>query len=119
MEIVDYLDYMYCHQYILGSKKPVPIASYDTIVNPFDFFTWICTFASIISQFLLLLLLQNIWCHVSGKVKPEDYVYEGFIKFHLYTTGPYKKVKAFFRFLSVNRTNSKTETAKMVQQGWV
>ena len=77
------LDYMYCHQYILGSKKPVPIASYDTIVNPFDFFTWICTFASIISQFLLLLLLENIWCHVSGKIKPVDYVYEGFVKFHL------------------------------------
>ena len=84
MKKVDYLDYMYCNQYIFASKKPVPIPSYDTIINPFDLFTWTCTFAAIISQFLLLLLLQNIWCHVSGKVKPEDYVYEGFVKFDLY-----------------------------------
>ena len=74
---MDYLPFMYAQQWILMSQKPMPLASYDTIVNPFDIFTWCFTFAAIILQFILLILLQNIWCRVSGKPKPKDYIYEG------------------------------------------
>ena len=59
------------------SRKPKPVASYDTIVNPFDYSTWGFTFVSIVVQFFLLLMVQNVWTKVSGRVNPEDYIYEG------------------------------------------
>ena len=75
--MVDYLPYMYAHNIILASRRPKPVASYDTIVNPFDLVTWGLTFLIIIIQFLLLLLLQNVWSKASGAPNPDDYIYEG------------------------------------------
>ena len=75
--MVDYLPYMYANHFILASRRPKPVASYDTIVNPFDLVTWGLTFLIIIMQFILLLLLQNIWSKASGAPNPDDYIYEG------------------------------------------
>ena len=68
---------MYAHNWALQSRRPKQVASYDTIVNPFDHFTWGFTFLSIVIQFLLLLLIQNVWSKASGAPNPDDYIYEG------------------------------------------
>ena len=77
IRLVDYLPYMHSYQWILQSRLPRPVASYDTIVNPFDYITWVFTLLSIVMQFLLLLVMQNVWSRVTGRLSPEDYIFEG------------------------------------------
>ena len=69
---------MYMHQNLLASQKPNEIASYDTIVIPFEKNMWFATFGCIIAQFLLLVVMQLLWSHVSGTSNPEDFMFEGF-----------------------------------------
>ena len=69
---------MYMHQNLLASQKPKEIASYDTIVIPFEKNMWFATFGCIIAQFLLLVVMQLLWSHVSGTSNPEDFMFEGF-----------------------------------------
>ena len=76
-KLVDYLPYMYTHQWMLQSRKPQPVATYNTILNPFDYYTWVFTFLCILVQFVLLLIVQNIWSKLSGRPNPKDYIYEG------------------------------------------
>ena len=76
-KLVVYLPYMYADQWLLRSRKPKPVASYDTIVNPFDYYTWGFTFLTIFIQFSLLLVAQNVWSKASGGHNPNDYIYEG------------------------------------------
>ena len=76
-KLVDYLPYMHTYRWLLQSRLPRPVASFDTIVNPFDYLTWGFTFLVIVIQFLFLLLLQNVWSEVSGRRNPGDYIYEG------------------------------------------
>ena len=76
-KIVDYLPYMYAHQWMWLTGRPKPVASYDTIIKPFDYYTWGFTFLTFVIQFSLLLLAQNVWSKVSGIPNPDDYIYEG------------------------------------------
>ena len=62
---------------MLGSRVPKPVASYKTILNPFDLSTWGFMLLAIGAQFVLLLLAQNAWSKFTGRDNPEDYVYEG------------------------------------------
>ena len=68
---------MYAYEIILASQKPKEITSYDTIVIPFDNYIWCFTFCCIIIQFLLLVMMQNLWSYVTGTIKPDDYIFEG------------------------------------------
>ena len=77
LKLVDYLYCMYHHPWVILSKKPGQIASYDTIVYPFDFFTWIFTFSIIITEFIFLIGVQNLWSYASGEGNPRDYVFQG------------------------------------------
>ena len=64
---------------ILVSRKPKEIATYDTIVIPFDKYVWSFTLGCIITQFLLLVMMQNLWSFVTGTNKPHDFVFEGLV----------------------------------------
>ena len=75
--IDDYLPAMSMYEYIMGSKKPEEIATYDTIIYPFDAATWLFTICSILSEFLLLILAQNLWSYIYKSKTPDDYIYEG------------------------------------------
>ena len=77
-EVVDFLPPMYMHQNLLASQRPKEIASYDTIVIPFENNMWFATFGCILAQFLLLVVMQILWSHVTGTSKPEDFIFEGF-----------------------------------------
>ena len=86
---------MYMHQNLLASQKPKEIASYDTIVIPFEKNMWFATFGCIIAQFLLLVVMQLLWSRASGTSNPEDFIFEGFpstyitdlmIKLHTFQT---------------------------------
>ena len=68
---------MYMYEYIMGSKKPEEIATYDTIIYPFDAASWLCILCSILSEFLILFLAQNLWFIIYSNKNPDDYIYEG------------------------------------------
>ena len=68
---------MYMYEYIMRSKRPDQIATYDTIVYPFDTYIWIFIIISMMAQFLALFVIQNVWSFVSGNSNPKDYIFEG------------------------------------------
>ena len=68
---------MYMQQNLLASQKPKKITSYDTIIIPFGKNMWFATFCCIIAQFLLLVVMQNLWSYLSGTGNPEDFIFEG------------------------------------------
>ena len=59
------------------SGKPRLIVSYDTIIHPFDLHTWLFTSIFIIMEVSLLLIMQVLWSHASGKPLPSDYIFQG------------------------------------------
>ena len=68
---------MYMHQNLLASQKPKNITSYDTIAIPFDTNMWFATLGSIIAQFLMLVVMQNLWSYVTGTSYKWDFIFEG------------------------------------------
>ena len=76
-EVVDFLPPMYMYEYIFRSKNPDQIASYNTIVYPFDVYTWTFITISMMAQFFVLLVTQNMWAVLSGNTNPQDYIFEG------------------------------------------
>ena len=68
---------MYQEQLILGSASAEAIVTYDSIVYPFDLQVWVLTFACIITQFILLQVMQYVWCKISDSPNHIDYIYEG------------------------------------------
>ena len=76
-KFLEYLHYMYEQPYVLVTAKPREISSYNTISYPFDIYTWVFTYSLIITQFVLLLVMQNLWSNALGKNNPQDYIYQG------------------------------------------
>ena len=76
-KVVDFLPAMYMYEYIMLSKRPDQIASYDTIVYPFDAYIWIFIIISMMAQFLALFVIQNVWSFMSGHSNPKYYIFEG------------------------------------------
>ena len=68
---------MYQNDWILATARPKQIITYDSIVNPFELEVWILTIACIITQFLLLQVLQHVWCKVSGTPNQIEHIYGG------------------------------------------
>ena len=68
---------MYMFESFLATKKPEAIASYDSIIIPFDKYVWSFTFGCIIVQFLLLVVMQYLYSHVTGTKFRKDFIYEG------------------------------------------
>ena len=77
--MVDYFHYMYEKPMSMFSLKPREIVSYDAIIYPFDKYVWAFTLCMIISQFILLVVIQNAWSIASRKPNPHDYIFQGFI----------------------------------------
>ena len=76
-KFVDFLPAMYPEELKMASQKPKEITSYDTIILPFDKYIWSFTLACIMTQFLLLIMMQTLWSSVTGTNRPHDFVFEG------------------------------------------
>ena len=94
-------------------KKPEQIASYETIVHPFDGYVWLFTIISMMAQFLALYFMQNIWSLISGRNNPRDYIFEGLnniLQQHSFTLN-YNLT--FFRYIPFNNYDSKEEAKEL------
>ena len=76
-KLVDFLPPMSARAYFIASQKPKEIMTYDTITIPFDKYVWSFTFCCIFAQFVLLVIMQLLYSHVTGTQNKRDYVYEG------------------------------------------
>ena len=76
-KLVDYLPPMYRDGLFFGSKKPGELTTYDSIVIPFDKYVWAFMFGSVCAQFLLLVLMQQLYSIVTGTRNSIDFIYEG------------------------------------------
>ena len=68
---------MHMYEYIMKSKKPNEIATYDTIVYPYDSYIWIFIIVTMLAQFLALHILQRTWSFLSRQPNPTHYIFEG------------------------------------------
>ena len=75
---------MYMYELILASQKPKEITSYDIIIVPFDKYVWYFTLGCIITQFMLLIMMQNLWSRVMRTSNPRDFVFEGLVSQKLF-----------------------------------
>ena len=80
--IVDYLPVMYMYEYVMVSKKPKEIATYDTNTYSFDSYSWLFIICSVFAVFLTLILAQNLWSVMQSSSNPDDYIYEGYLLTH-------------------------------------
>ena len=78
--VVDYLAPMYMHGYIMAGKRPDEIASYDTLIYPFDSYYWLFTICSVLVVFLTLLFAKLLWSLEHFKTNQNVYIYEGVTK---------------------------------------
>ena len=78
-KLVDYLPPMYPSGLLFASKKPRELATYDSIVIPFDKYVWAFMFGCICAQFLLLVLMQQLYSIVAGTRNSIDFIYEGYL----------------------------------------
>ena len=73
-ELIDYLPPMYVYEFIMKSKRPDPLATFATIVYPFDIYIWTFMIISMILQFLMLIAMQKIWSSLSGNFSLNNFV---------------------------------------------
>ena len=76
-QLVDFLPPMSTNAYLIVSQKPQEITIHNTIIIPFDKYVWLFMFCCIFAQFILLVIMQLLYSHVTGTEYVTDYIYEG------------------------------------------
>ena len=74
---VDYLPWMYFHEFVIIARKPSEISSFMALVYPLDLLTWILYLLGTIVIFLILIIMQKLWSRVSGEAYFPEYLYQG------------------------------------------
>ena len=75
--VVDNLPWMSVYEWPIQTIKPKEIASFDTLMYPFDNYTWAFVFGAIIGEFTIMIIMQLVWSGLVGKSTPRDFVYQG------------------------------------------
>ena len=61
-QLVDFLPPMSTNAYLIVSQKPQEITIHNTIIIPFDKYVWLFMFCCIFAQFILLVIMQLLYC---------------------------------------------------------
>ena len=75
--IVDNLPWMSVYEWPIENIKPKEVASFATLMDPFDDFSWAFVFGAVVVEFVILIIMQLVWSHVAEKSTPKDFVYQG------------------------------------------
>ena len=75
--MIDYLPWMYMYEFLISSKRPEPIVTYDTLIYPFDNYTWSFILAFTPATFVILAMFQVVWKYASGEPNPSEWLYQG------------------------------------------
>ena len=71
------LPWMYMYEYPIKQRKPREIASFETLINPFDNIVWAFYIGCTITIFIILVVMQELWSKISGKASPSGYMFQG------------------------------------------
>ena len=84
-EMIDYLPWMYLHNFEVQSQRPLPITTYDTLTYPFDIWTWrfLLGFSVFVSFFLVF--IQKLWMHASGEQPPNGWLFQGNVTYKCFS----------------------------------
>ena len=74
---IEYLPWMFIFEFVVQSKRPEAINSYDALIYPFDVYIWGFTGFSTLATFLALVFIQKCWIHASGNQPPGGWVFQG------------------------------------------
>ena len=74
---VDFLPPICDYMYIISQRKPGEIASFETLINPFDKYVWAFTLASTISVMAALTIMKRCWNLKQGRPSYENNYYKG------------------------------------------
>ena len=83
---VDYLPWIYNYEFEVQSARPTPVVSFDTLIFPFDKYTWYFTISSSIGVFTLLVCIQKAWTYASGTKPIDGWMFQGNLSFNLLWT---------------------------------
>ena len=75
--LVDYLPWMYIYEFPFVSRLPREVTSFDTLIRPFDGYTWITAFVATAIFYFALVITQKLWTFQSGNPYKSDFLYEG------------------------------------------
>lgn len=75
--VVDHLPWMSVYEWPIQNIKPKEIASFGTIMYPFDKYTWTFVSLAIVGEFITLIIMQLVWSGAVGISTPRDFVYQG------------------------------------------
>ena len=76
-DLVEYLHWMYVHEFLLSTIKPKDVASLGTLVYPFDGYVWAFTIASVISVLICLMVARKLWLNLSRSAADKNYIFHG------------------------------------------
>ena len=75
--VIDYLPWMYVYEFIMTGAMPKEKFSYLTLLSPFDFYTWICTYGIMILVFIALHTMQKFGSHSFKHANPDGHIFQG------------------------------------------
>ena len=76
-QVVDYLPWMFVYELSMTSQRPGEVASYDTLIYPFDSYIWkFITLATLVT-FSYLLATQKLWNNIHGGTLTPDIIFRG------------------------------------------
>ena len=76
-DLVEYLHWMYVHEFLLSTIKPKDVASLGTLVYPFDGYVWAFTIASATAVLMCLIIARRLWLNVSVSRADKNYTFHG------------------------------------------
>ena len=77
---IDYLPAMFLYKFLVQSKKPQAFTAFNTLIYPFDNYSWYFIIASILAVFLTLITIQKCWIIASGERSSDTWIAEGHCK---------------------------------------
>ena len=76
-KVADFLPWMYVYEFIMQSKRPDSIQSYETIIYPFGHWVWAFALIFTIVMFVVLTAFQLCWSKASGEPNPRGWLFQG------------------------------------------
>ena len=65
------------YEWHIENIMPKEMASFRTLLYPFDTFTWVFVFGVAVGEFAVLIIMQLVWSYVAKQPNHKDFVYQG------------------------------------------
>jgi hypothetical protein len=68
---------MFLYEYVVATAKAKEIASYDTLLYPFDIYIWSFIVTMTILEIAILLAIEHFWKATTGINSSRSFIFEG------------------------------------------